>query len=262
VNLFLAVGPIDDTGYHPIRTTYQAVSLFDYLTLEPTSGVTTVECNWPLPEDNTLTKTLRLMAEVATLPKLSIRLEKHIPVMSGLGGGSSDAAGLILGIASILPVRVPDYELRGVAGAVGADVPFFLVGGRAKGTGYGDEITPLPDLPRQFMVLVRPDVDGSTPEMYRRLDSVSYPFAEWSESVIANDFERVAPCECLEWIERLRVLGASASGLTGSGSAVFGLTESKERSEQIADAARREGVWAAAVETLPRQSPVCQTFEE
>src|SRR5579862_435688 len=97
VNLFLAVGPVDPRGYHPLRTTFQAVGLSDILDVTfGESAETTIEViGAQLPEDNTVTKTLRLSREVFAISPTHVRLEKHIPVQSGLGGGSSDAAGIL-----------------------------------------------------------------------------------------------------------------------------------------------------------------------
>jgi 4-diphosphocytidyl-2-C-methyl-D-erythritol kinase len=224
VNLFLAVGPVDGRGYHPLRTVFQAVGLFDEVSIEDGVSSTEVSSDWTeLPVRNTLTRTLALLSEIAPVPPLRVHLKKKIPAQSGLGGGSSDAAGLIRGIAKLINMPIPENELMSVALAVGADVPFFLVGGRARAEGYGEKLTPLPDGPREWFVLAKPPVGCSTVEMFGALDRLSY---EWRDFPVGdelyNDFERVAPCECLDLIERLQALGARDAGLSGSGSAVFG----------------------------------------
>jgi 4-diphosphocytidyl-2-C-methyl-D-erythritol kinase len=224
INTYLQVGAKDRRGYHPLRTEFQAIDLCDVLTVD-TGGTPGITCNWPdLPLDNTLTKTLRLIGEIANFPPLAIHLEKTIPSQAGLGGGSSDAAGLIRAIDRIVQGKIPEAELRAVAVAVGADVPFFLVGGRALGLGYGERLTPLEDLPTQRLVVAMPfGVTCSTPEMFGRLDAMGRE-TDLSESLEPrNDFELVAPEACLAVAERLRALGATRSGLTGSGAAVFGV---------------------------------------
>jgi 4-diphosphocytidyl-2-C-methyl-D-erythritol kinase len=224
INLFLTVGPLDSRGYHPLRTVFQAVGLWDELLIETGLDKTQITCNWAdLPERNTLTRTLSLLSEIAPVPPLKAHLTKHIPPQSGLGGGSSDAAGLIRGIVKLIQLPIPENELRSVAAAVGADVPFFLLGGRAKGEGYGEILMPLPDIERQWMVILRPQIGCSTPQMYGALDSMPRQWREFpAGDELYNDFERVAPCESIELIERLQVHGAEDGGLTGSGSAVFG----------------------------------------
>ncbi len=226
VNLFLAVGPKDARGYHPLRTVFQAIGLYDEVTLAESSLPTTIECDWPgLPPQNTLTKALRLAGEYVTLPSFRIELSKRIPSESGLGGGSSDAAGLLRALQRFTGGALTDRAAHEIAAAVGADVPFFLVGGRARGEGYGERLTPLPDPAAQWLVVARPDVGVSTPEAYRLLDGEPRewaPFAE-GEPVLANDFERVAPQACLDVLDRLREVGAEGALLAGSGSACFGV---------------------------------------
>jgi hypothetical protein len=115
VNLFLSVGPKDETGYHPLHTIFQAIGLCDDLYLTPTDDETTLDCNWPwLPEQNSVSKALSLVSEIATVPPLKIELVKHIPMQSGLGGGSSDAAGLLRGIQKLTGVG-SEAELKSVA---------------------------------------------------------------------------------------------------------------------------------------------------
>jgi len=229
VNLFLAVGPRDSRGYHPIRTVFQAVSLFDTLTIE-SSDHTEFVCDWPgMPKDNTVVKAMRLLSEVVRLPKVRVVLQKRIPDKSGLGGGSSDAAGFLRGAMAFVKAKPTEAELRDIAFAIGADVPFFLVGGRARGEGYGEVVTPLEDPPEQWMLIVRPPVDCPTGPAYSRLDELEYPWMDWGGSdELYNDFERVMPTECLLAKHRLLGLGAQGALLTGSGSAVLGLFPSKQ----------------------------------
>jgi 4-diphosphocytidyl-2-C-methyl-D-erythritol kinase len=155
---------------------------------------------------------------------MRIELEKNIPDQSGLGGGSSDAAGLLKLLHQLFPEALPDYFLKEVALSVGADVPFFLVGGMAKAEGYGEKLTPLEDLPPEWIVVVQPKERVSTPEAFKLLDSLD---REWHDFDAAdsgiNHFELAAPPTCLEIKAELKAAGAEFSLLTGSGSAVFGL---------------------------------------
>jgi len=236
LNLFLAVGPPDARGYHPLRTVFQAVGLFDEMRIQLDVSATSVEfVGAEVPANNTVTKALRFMAEFTDLPKMGISVTKRIPAEAGLGGGSSDAAGVIRAVRRLVPERFSERDAQTVALAVGADVPFFLAGGRCRATGYGEVLTPLPDGPPTWALVVKPSVGCSTPEMYRRLDELSYEWREFPEDEsFYNDFERVAPCECGDLAERLGVFGASSAGLSGSGSAVFGSFDS----EALALAAR------------------------
>jgi 4-diphosphocytidyl-2-C-methyl-D-erythritol kinase len=247
INLFLSVGPKDGRGYHPIRTVFQAISLSDWMTISDETASFAFESNVSLPEDNTVTKALRLVAEAVNVPPLRITLEKNIPAESGLGGGSSDAAGLLRCISRFVQAPIADGLLRDIAFAVGADVPFFLVGGRAAAEGYGEKLTPLPALPLTHLVVARPEVGCATAEAYRRLDARPYEWRELSVDSFYNDFERVAPCECLHLKELLLSLGAADALLCGSGSAVFGVFPSAELAQ-------------AASQSLDVQSWSCHTI--
>lgn len=255
VNLFLAVGPKDARGYHPLRTIFQAVSLYDLLTIE-SSHRNEFHCDWPgMPENNTVTKAMRLLSEIVCLPPLSVTLEKHIPDQSGLGGGSSDAAGFLRGALQFAPAKPSDSDLLGIALAVGADVPFFLAGGRAKAEGYGEVLTPLEDGPEQWMVIARPPVDCPTGPAYRMLDEIAYEWKDWDESgKLYNDFERVMPDQCRQVKQKLLELGASDALLSGSGSAVLGLFPSKLEAEQASDAIKNGAICARTwvVHTIAR----------
>jgi 4-diphosphocytidyl-2-C-methyl-D-erythritol kinase len=236
LNLFLAVGPPDARAYHPIRSIFQAIDLSDTLHIEK-ADETRITCDWPdLPAENTVSKALRFVAELMNVPPLRIHIEKRIPVQAGLGGGSSNAAGFLRAIDLFLEAPLREHDRFSIAAAVGADVPFFLVGGRAKAEGYGEKLTPLPDPPTEWYVVAKPDVGCDTGLMYRRLDGQAYEWRDFpglpDPLQPYNDFERVAPCECLELIERLQVHGATAAGLSGSGSAVYGRFLSCEAAEQ------------------------------
>jgi len=235
VNLFLSVGPVDGRGYHPIRTVFQAVSLFDELVLEPSEdGRDRLVCDWEdLPEDNTVSRTLRLLREIAPMPPLRIEVRKRIPAQAGLGGGSSDAAGVLRCAPRFSRLPVPEKELFEVARAIGADVPFFLIGGRARAEGYGERLHPLPDPDQRPILVVLPSCRVSTAEAYRQLDRHPRALAPWPEGEIGpNDFEAVAPPDCAAAKTALLEAGAESALLCGSGSAVFGAFASKEARDQ------------------------------
>lgn len=217
-----------------MRTIFQAIDLCDQVTIEEGCGRHEVNFDDPtISPDNTVTKALRLLSEVVNLPPLRIGVEKRIPPESGLGGGSSDAAGVIRAAQRIAGVTIPAGELNGIAKAVGMDVPFFLVGGRAQAEGYGEKLSALPDPERQWIVVARPHVGSSTSQAYRRLDELAYPWRNFPEGdELYNDFERVAHLESIELIEHLKASGARDAALSGSGSAVFGRFESASVAEE------------------------------
>ena len=224
LNLFLSVGLKDRRGYHPIRSILQAISLYDELHIERADQLS-FSCDDPtVPEDNTVVRAARLMMEVADFPPVAVRLIKRIPSEAGLGGGSSDAAGIIRAAKLLMSAVLPDYEKKAIAKSIGADVSFFLTGGRAIAEGYGEKLTPMPSPnPFEWYVIAQPVDRCSTKSAYDRLDETDYEWREFpSEDILHNDFERVAPCSSLQLIERILVNGAKDAGLTGSGSAVFG----------------------------------------
>lgn len=254
VNPFLSVGPPDSSGYHPIRTVFQAIGLFDELVLELATNAV-VTCDWAgLPAENTLTRTLRFLSELVEIPPLRIELKKRIPAQSGLGGGASDAAGLLRAISRIAPASPTQSQLQEVARAVGKDVPFFLVGGKARGEGFGDVLTPLEDGPPRWLVIAKPSFGCDTPASYARLDVHKRDWRNFPEGDgLHNDFQSVAPEECIDMIQSLNQIGAQETLLCGSGSAVFGYFESEGRARDAAGAMRSEGAaFSEVVETLSR----------
>jgi len=238
LNLTLRVGAPDHRRYHPLRSIFQTIDWSDTVEVE-VGGPARVEFfGAEIPAENTVTKALRLVSEIAPLAPLRVTVTKRIPAESGLGGGSSDAAALLRIVQRLHP-GLPPAELAGIAAAVGADVPFFLTGGRALAEGYGERLTPLPDPgpslsgPAWFVV-IRPPVGCGTVSMYQALDAAR-PHAEplADAPIGTNDFESVAPDVCRAVIHTLRSHGLPA-GLSGSGSAVFGVCESESQAHAIA----------------------------
>lgn len=262
VNRFLSVGPPDNSGYHPVRTILQTTSLADTLLIREAAKEAIIS-NWSeLPAENTLTKTLRLAREFTDIPHLHIELRKQIPAESGLGGGSSNAAALLRALTRLCDGRLSERNLLEIATAVGKDVPFFLTGGTARATGYGEVIESCPDRDAEFLLIVRPEVGVSTPLAYAALDREPREWRDFPREVEPyNDFERVAPCECLELLDRLRLHGASEALLCGSGSAVYGIFPDSESTRAAAERMRGEGydrVWAAR--TLSREESLWMSW--
>ncbi|MBS1723486.1 MAG: 4-(cytidine 5'-diphospho)-2-C-methyl-D-erythritol kinase [Armatimonadetes bacterium] len=239
INTFLSVGPPDGSGYHAIRTVMQAVSLQDKLIIQRASR-DSFHCTSPeVPADNTVTKAWRLAREYVGLPNLEVTLEKHIPIKSGLGGGSSDAAGLLRALSVLTGGMFSHREAIEVATAVGMDVPFFLAGGHCRAEGHGERVSPMPDIERTWLLIAMPLAEVSSAGAYAQLDGRSaaslkeFPDSVWSTD---NDFASIAPEASRRAIEDMRRCGADCAGLTGSGAAVFGVFEGQTsaRKGQIA----------------------------
>ncbi|MER3496333.1 MAG: hypothetical protein C4320_05750 [Armatimonadota bacterium] len=229
----------------------RAVLLFDELLITPSDRVEVVCTDPSVPEDNTVLRAVRLLQEVADYPPVRIELVKRIPNEAGFGGGSSDAAGVLRSARQLMRSVLPAHEVRSIVRALGTDTAFFLHGGSARGEGYGDQITPLPDEAPQWLLLALPDCRCRTPEMYARLDQEprdwrEFPSDPWE---LWNDFELVAPPECQMLLEELSRRGFLA-GLTGSGSAVFAICKGESEAKRLA--ASLDVPWSAVARTLTR----------
>lgn len=254
INTFLSVGPLDAVGYHPIVTVFQAVSLSDTLVLERADADSFFCDSAVIPDENTVTKAWRLAKEYVGLPQLAVSLEKNIPAQSGLGGGSSDAAGFLRALVKMTAGRFGEREAMEVAAAVGSDVPFFMVGGRAMGEGYGERVTALEDLARQSVVIVMPEATVSTPGAYKKLDELPRVLRSPQDlTENANDFEAVCPEPSQSALDRLRATATGPCGLSGSGAAVFAFASDEEEAHQIARLAENEALGRAFVCTTLSQ---------
>lgn len=255
INLDLRVIAKRPDGYHELRTIFQTISLADSIAIRFTPGRKTGIQVHSSPEiaDNLVERAARLVMESrGPEGEVAIRLTKRIPMGAGLGGGSSDAAAILLALPALTGRNPPIATLCALAGELGSDVPFFLLGGTAVGIGRGAEVFPLPDGPARMGVLVTPGVPVSTAEAYRRLSPrltselpenkiFTFQSHAWEAGDptggpqpatvrAANDFEAVV----FEQHRGLAVLkrrlsraGARPALMTGSGSAVFGLFEDR-----------------------------------
>src|SRR5580704_6679772 len=159
INLCLHVMSKRPDGYHELRTIFQAISLCDTLKLsiEPDSSgfhflLTSNDPRLGGPDNLVARAVMAMQREIGFHGNVSAHLEKTIPVARGMGGGSSDAAAAMIGMLRLTGTEVPLERLMEIAAGLGADVPFFLFGGRALAVNRGDEIYPLPNGPRQTIV--------------------------------------------------------------------------------------------------------------
>lgn len=243
INLDLRVLGQRPDGYHELRTIFQTISLADTLEILFTPGrKTSIELDDALDiPDNLVVRAARLTLETLRVAgRVELRLTKRIPMGAGLGGGSSDAAAVLLALP-VLAGRVATVpQLTKMALQLGSDVGFFLFGGTAAGIGRGHELFPLADAPARPGVLATPEVHVSTAEAYRLLSPhlttesqqnkiVTFASQVWAEGgpeAVGNDFEAVVFRQYPRLAalkRRLRKLGASPALMTGSGSAIFGL---------------------------------------
>jgi 4-diphosphocytidyl-2-C-methyl-D-erythritol kinase len=179
VNLQLAVGPLGADGFHEVTTVFQAISLFDDVTVETAAennGISiqvTGQTSTGVPSDssNLAVKAATLMIKNYDLPSdINIKLKKEIPVAGGMAGGSADAAGVIVGLDSLFELGLSRDEMEMVGSKIGADVPFSICGGVAIGTGRGDQITPALFKGSYNWVLALSGQGLATPSVYAECD--------------------------------------------------------------------------------------------
>jgi len=272
INLCLHVLGRRPDGYHELRTIFQAISLHDTLelSLSDSPGIT-IETNdsaLPLGRENLVYRALEAIGgEIGFRGGVHARLEKRIPVARGLGGGSSDAAAALIGMLRLTKKRVPLERLMEIGASLGADVPFFLFGGRALATNRGDEIYPLTDAPKRSILVISPQGIGvSTKDAYQwvseELTNRPKPPNIWGfcalcwsrPGSVSNDFEGPVFSRHPRLGEiRAGLLkrGAADAALAGSGSAVFGVFRNPAQARRAARAFPEDSVFV--VETLSRE---------
>ncbi len=179
VNLQLSVGPLGADGFHEVTTVFQAISLFDDVTVATgdkgegvklsISGITATGV--PTDNSNLAVKAAQLMIKKYDLPAdLAIKLKKEIPVAGGMAGGSADAAGVIVGLDSLFELGLSRDVMESVGGQIGSDVPFSICGGVAIGSGRGDQITPALAKGSYNWVLALSGQGLATPSVYGECD--------------------------------------------------------------------------------------------
>jgi 4-diphosphocytidyl-2-C-methyl-D-erythritol kinase len=273
INLGLRVLDARADGYHNLRTTFQSVALHDTLTLTARAGPLRVESTDPsMPSDrgNLVWRAAeRLWHEAGRRgdPRgVHVAIRKRIPLQAGLGGGSSDAAAALRGLARLWNLDVDAPVVGRAAAALGADVPFFLVGGTALGLDRGDLVFPLPDMRARWVVLVVPPFGVNTRDAYvwfdearaagrtrlsgarvgPRLPAGSSSHRRGLEMLpgvpageLRNDLEGPVCARHPELGRIVRTLArwhASHAAMTGSGSAVFGLFDTRPAADRAAAA--------------------------
>ena len=251
VNLFLKVVSKRPDGYHNIVSIVDLISLFDVIHFEETSDdiVTVRDDKDVLPRDmgNTMYRAATNLKERFNIKSgIHICIEKHIPIGSGLGGPSSNAATVLKELVKIWKIDLNKNELNKIGGSVGADVPLFLYGKPCVMRGIGDLISPI-ELPSLWYLIIYPNMSISTRRVYEGLKIVltkkqndiklvaKFNNAREISAILENDLEKVGIllCPTIQTIkERLIKSGAGGALMSGSGSSVFGIFETKEEAEQ------------------------------
>ena len=276
INWFLRILGKRPDGYHEIETVLQTISLHDEITfkVETDDGLLSLTCDdpsIPTSDENLIIRAANALRDQRSYGA-DITLKKRIPAQGGLGGASSNAAVTLLALNKLWR----GGELTIDPAFLGADVPFFLSGGQCLATGTGTDLKPLPDGPKQYLIVVTPNARVSTAKAYASLNAGSLTTSE-SDSILSrspadmlfagsgpwtlqNDFEGVI-FEIEPEIERakLALLGAGARGalLAGSGSSVFGVVDDEVARDRVLDNLKCEAGWQVfPCETLSREEYV------
>ncbi len=266
INLFLHVTGQRADGYHLLESIFVPIALADTIhlqaradgrieLLDPPQGLST--------ETDLGCRAARLLQQATGVSEgLSLRIEKNIPFGAGLGGGSSNAATVLLGLNRLWQLELEPTELARIGLQLGADVPFFLGSGPAFVEGIGERLTPV-SLPRLEFVLAHPGPAALTREVFQhpltRRDSAAGPRTSWRPGWGGNDLEAAA----LALVPAMAELRAAMQALqleprmSGSGSALWALTANRDAAQQAAEALRQSGwmAWAThSLQALPGRS--------
>jgi 4-diphosphocytidyl-2-C-methyl-D-erythritol kinase len=257
VNLFLDVLRRRNDGYHQIDTLFQSIDLSDELKISKSKASIEITCNDPslaTDERNLVYKAAKLiLAEAQVNSGLRIELSKRIPLSAGLGGGSADAAATLVGINLLFELGYALEKLIKLGAVLGADIPFCLVGGAARGEGIGEILTPLDGMPRFWLLVVNPGFSVSTSWVYKNynfnwvltkaskdvnilirnlregdLIQAASQMYNALEATVINSYPEVG------WLkEELLKSGALAAQMSGSGPTVFGLAENESHARRL-----------------------------
>ncbi len=257
INLGLSVCYKRPDGYHEIRTLFQQIDLADQLTFTLQKQGVSLSCNLPgVPTDerNLCLRAAHFLQDRIgrRTPGVHIELRKRIPPGGGLGGGSSNAAVTLVALNHLWELNLPLTTLRSLARKLGADVPFFLLGGTALASGIGDHLEPVEMWETPWIVVVCPSLHISTAWAYKELKigltkkgecgkfqsflRARPRLSAWSQW-LENDFERVvlpAFPKLMELRGELLVQGAEMASLSGSGACLFGLFADREKAHNAA----------------------------
>ena len=255
INLTLEVLGKRNDGYHEIRSVIQTLSFCDLLQITPGKEV---EFKGNIPdwssERSLVIKAVESLKKATGAVKgAKIKIKKRIPLISGLGGDSSDAAAILRGLNQFWELNMPPNKLRDMAQNLGSDVSFFLTGGTALMEGRGETITSLPPIPHHWIILIIPDVSripGKTKRLYSMLQPAHFTDGkitdklaadlkskgEFNTSLLFNTFENVVFArgeELTNYRDHLLKLGAPNVHLAGSGPTLFTILDKKPQAEDL-----------------------------
>lgn len=258
INLTLDVLGRRADGYHNVSMVMQAVSLYDYVTVETTdSSEIEIVCDYPgvpCDETNIVYKACTKFFDYNRLDKtgLKITIEKNIPTQAGLAGGSADGASVLIALNRIFGTMLKEKELCEIGEKIGADVPFCIIGGTKLAGGIGTTLNKMHAMPKCDIVICKPEISISTAEAYKKIDSMKSYHPEYTAEMVKaiysgdiwmitttlfNEFEYALDLEPIKAVKKVmydnKCLGAC---MTGSGSAVFGIFNNNRKAKKCIEA--------------------------
>lgn len=248
INICLYVTGQRQDGYHLLETVMQEVGLADVLTLEKATE-NRLECNHPavpLGNENLIWKAYHQLAGDYSLTPVHCTLEKNIPVAAGVGGGSANAAAMLEGLNALFELGLSKEELIAYATPLGADVPYFLIGGTVYATGIGNELHTLPSYAGKWVVLANDGTPISSKEVYVKGPTQTQPQMdvlfdelEKQQTALTVHNDLLAPVLALyphmeQVIADVKSTGADTALLSGSGATVFGIYDNEQRAKDAA----------------------------
>ena len=285
INIFFAVGPLLNDGYHEVVSIYQALDLRETVSVSASTewsvsvtGILSADqlAAVPTGEDNLVVKAAKQIAEISGITerqKLNFEISKNVPVAGGMGGGSADAAAALLAVNKFWGTELDQAQLLAAAASLGADIPFAILGGTAVGTGRGENLSAVAEVKTLHWVLVANSNGLSTPRVYARLDElrkdrgedpsdVSTPLvpADLIDALQSGDAIQVAKHlhndlqeaavdlmpELLETMNQGLEAGALAAMVSGSGPTIALLASDEGSANQIANRLAIQGHYAIA----------------
>lgn len=255
LNLTLEVLTKRQDGFHEIRSVIQTIRLYDTFRFQLGENIE-FNCDdscW-IAEKSLVSRAVSLLREVSGCSKGAlIKVNKSIPLGSGLGGDSSDVATVLMGLNILWKLNLSREELLSLAAQLGSDVSFFLHGGTALLEGRGEKVTPLPSLPHVWIILITPGIPilcRKTKQLYDRLQTGHYTDGwitqrlvsllkeggDFTPSLLFNTFESVAFTPCSElsiYREHIVKMGMTDIHLAGSGPSLFSLIKKREQAEAL-----------------------------
>ncbi|MEO6724957.1 MAG: 4-(cytidine 5'-diphospho)-2-C-methyl-D-erythritol kinase [Blastocatellia bacterium] len=264
-------------GYHELRTLLQIISVADELIFERTEQGIEIICDHPdVPSDETnlVHRAARLLGDFAGIEHgVRVTIRKRVPTAAGLGGGSSNAAVTLIALQKLWQVKLSPRDLFSLGAKLGADVPFFFLGGTCLGVGRGDEVYPLADIKADNLLLVNAGIAVSTREVYANLSArltnpeaipkMPTSFVAAYETITTHD-EQIRLHNDLEIPvlsrhpllgeikERLKRAGASGVLMSGSGSTVFAIFDNDQARTSAQRELSQHDWWCAPARTLSR----------